>query len=96
MKGGSLETCTAREANMLSRKRCPHTGVVNFFHHAEPHLAIGSVLKAEGSSGYQWLYYTDPCAATGTAPDLKTAERLVAELYRSTAGNQDTSIGHAA
>jgi hypothetical protein len=81
---------------MLSRKHCPHTGVVNFFHDTEPHLAIGSVLKAAGSSGYQWLYYTDPCAATGTAPDLKTAERFVAELYRSAASNQDTSMGHAA
>jgi hypothetical protein len=56
-------------------------------------LAIGSVLKAEGSSGYQWLYYTDPCAATGTAPDMKTAERRVAELCRS---DEDASMGHAA
>jgi len=81
---------------LLSRKRCPHTGVVNLFIEAEPHLAIGSVLKADGSSGYLWLYYTDPCAATGTAPDLKTAERRVAELHRSAASNRDTSIGHAA
>ena len=81
---------------LLSRKRCPHTGVVNLFIEAEPHLAIGSVLKADGSSGYQWLYYTDPCAATGTAPDLKTAERRVAEQHRLAASNQDTSIGHAA
>ena len=43
--------------------------------------------------GYQWLYYTDPCAATGTAPDLKTAERRVAELCRSA---EDASMGHAA
>ena len=78
---------------MLSRKRCPNTGVLNLFLTAEPHLAIGSVLKAEGSSGYQWLYYTDPCAATGTAPDLKTAERRVAELCRSA---EDASMGHAA
>ena len=78
---------------MLSRKRCPYTGVVNLFLTAEPHLAIGSVLKAEGSLGYQWLYYTDPCAATGTAPDLKTAERRVAELCRSA---EDASMGHAA
>ena len=80
---------------MLSRKRCPHTGVVNFFLAADPYLAVGSVIKAEGSSGYQWLYYTDPCATTGTAPDLKTAERQVAELCRM-ASLQDTSIGHAA
>ena len=78
---------------MLSRKRCPHTGVVKLLLTAEPHLAIGSELKAEGSSGYQWLYYTDPCAATGTAPDLKTAERRVAELCRSA---EDASMGHAA
>ena len=81
---------------MLSRKRCPHTGVVNLFIEAEPHLAIGSVLKADGAAGYQWLFYTDPCAATGTAPDLKTAECRVAELYRSAARAHQTPYGHAA
>ena len=81
---------------MLSRKRCPHTGVVNFFLDADPYLAIGSVIKTEGSSGYQWRYYTDPCAATGTAPDLKTAERRVAELCRETASYSTAPIDHAA
>ena len=64
---------------MLSKRRCPHTGVVNFFFSADPHLAVGSVIEA-GASGYLWRCYTDPCTATGTASDMKTAERRVAEL----------------
>jgi hypothetical protein len=32
---------------MLSKRRCPHTGVVNFFFAADPHLAVGSVIKGE-------------------------------------------------
>ena len=83
---------------MLSRKRCPHTGVVNYFFDAEPHMAVGSVLKirAEGSSGYQWLFYADPCAETGTAPDLKTAESRVTELCRQAANFEGSLIEHAA
>ena len=81
---------------MLSRKSCPHTGVVNFFLKAEPHLAVGSVIKAGGSSGYQWLFYTDPCAATGTEPDLKTAEQRVTDLCRKAANCEAASVSHAA
>jgi hypothetical protein len=82
---------------MLSRKRCPHTGVVNFFLDADPHLAIGSIIKTGGSTGYQWLYYTDPCAATGTERDLKSAERRLAEAYHlAVSQSPDTSICHAA
>jgi hypothetical protein len=64
---------------MLSKRRCPHTGVVNFFFSADPHLAVGSVIEA-GASGYLWRCYTDPCTAAGAASDMKTAERQVTEL----------------
>lgn len=81
---------------MLSRKRCPHTGVVNFFFDAEPFLAVGSVIKPKGAAAYEWRCYTDPCAGNGTAPDLKTAERRVAELCRLAAARECTSMDHAA
>ena len=63
---------------MLSMRRCPHTGVVNFFFAADPHLAVGSIVKAE-RAGYLWRYYSDPCIA-GSETNLKEAERRLAEL----------------
>lgn len=72
---------------MLSKRRCPHTGVVNFFFPDEPHLAVGSVIKA-GRSGYLWRCYTDPCTATGSVADMKTAERRVVELCRRAIASQ--------
>jgi hypothetical protein len=70
---------------MLSRKRCPHTGVVNFFIDTDPHLPVGSAIKVGRSAVYHWRFYTDPCAAAGAAPNLKTAEHHVAALCREAA-----------
>lgn len=81
---------------MLSRKRCPHTGVVNFYFDADPHLAVGSVVKTDAASGYLWRCYSDPYATTGKAPDLKTAERRVSDLCRRAAEQSGPCIGHAA
>jgi hypothetical protein len=72
---------------MLSKRRCPHTGVVNYFFAADPHLAVGSVVKRE-PSGYLWRCYTEPCEAAGSAADMRTAERRVIALCRRAAGKQ--------
>ena len=64
---------------MLSKRRCPHTGVVNFFFKTDPHLAVGSVVKG-AQAGYLWRYYSDPCEAAGREDDITTAERRVVEL----------------
>lgn len=80
---------------MLSKRRCPHTGVLNFFYTTDPHLAVGSVIKA-GQSGYLWRCYTDPCAATGSVPDMKSAERRVVELCRRAARLDETPFVDAA
>lgn len=69
---------------MLSKRRCPHTGVTNFFFVTDPHLAVGSVVKTE-SSGYLWRCYTEPCEIVGAVRDMKTAERRVVELCRRAA-----------
>lgn len=63
---------------MLSMRRCPHTGVVNVFAAGDPHLPVGSIVKGE-HIGYMWRYYSDPCM-TGCEPNLKDAERRLAEL----------------
>jgi hypothetical protein len=79
---------------MLSKRHCPHTGVVNFFFAADPHLAVGSVVKGL-QSGYLWHCYTEPCAA-GSVADMKTAERRVRELCRRAASGVDRHLVDAA
>jgi len=66
---------------MLSKKRCRHTGVVNFFAD-DPHLPVGSAIKIGRRVGYHWRCYTDPCSAAGAAPSLKSAEREIAGACR--------------
>jgi len=72
---------------MLSKRRCPHTGVVNFFFTSDPYLAVGSVVKGE-RSGYLWRCYTDPCEAAGTVRNMRTAERRVVQLCRRAAASR--------
>jgi len=77
---------------MLSKRRCPHTGVVNFYFADDPHLSVGSVVKAD-RAGYLWRCYTDPCAGTGAATDIKAAEARLVELCTEAAAPQ---LGRAA
>ena len=42
---------------MLSKSRCPHTGVVNFFTQADPLLSVGSVAEAGAPARYVWRCY---------------------------------------
>jgi hypothetical protein len=67
--------------------------VVNFFLASDPHLAVGSIVKVEGT-GYLWRCYTDPYASVGSEADMKTAEQRVAELCRLAA--EHTEVEHAA
>jgi hypothetical protein len=38
---------------MLSKSRCSHTGIVNYFERGDPLIAAGSIVKV-GSSRYVW------------------------------------------
>ena len=64
---------------MLSKRRCPHTGVVNFFFDTDPHLAVGSLLASQGSRVF-WSCYTEPFMRSGVAADVRSAEREVRDL----------------
>ena len=64
---------------MLSKRRCPHTGVVNFYFDTDPHLAVGSVVVRKGAKIF-WSCHTEPFERSGVAADLKSAERAVADL----------------
>lgn len=61
---------------MLSKRRCPYTGVVNFYSSEDPHMAVGSVV-AGSEKCFFWRYYTEPFARGGLAADLGSAEREV-------------------
>ena len=67
----------------MHSKRCPHTGVVNYFTEADPLLAVGSVAEARATAGYAWRCYIGE-EASGLAPDLALAEaRLARAIARS-------------
>ena len=67
---------------MLSSRHCPHTGIVNFFAHAEPLLAVGSVIKAGEPALYHWRYYLGERSAVGVAGDMRTAESRLMDSHR--------------
>jgi hypothetical protein len=58
---------------VLTKTRCPHTGVVNFFSAADPLLAVGSVSESPISAHCAWHCYLDT-PTSGVAPDLEMAE----------------------
>jgi hypothetical protein len=75
-------TIPEREAYMLSRRHCPHTGIVNFFATADPLLAIGSVIKAGEPALYHWRNYLGQEPAVGAAPDMRSAENHLLTRHR--------------
>jgi hypothetical protein len=72
---------------MLTKTRCPHTGVVNFFTAADPLLSVGSVAKAGVSSRFAWRCYLGD-EAGGLATDISVAE---AHLRRAIAARHGSS-----
>ena len=68
---------------MLLSKHCPHTGVVNFYDAAEPHIAIGSITKSRSSiknKSYTWRFYAVDDAPFGFAADASSAEQKLRAL----------------
>jgi hypothetical protein len=61
---------------VITKRRCPHTGVVNFYEKGEPLLAIGSVSEATEPAHYVWRSYLDVPKA-GVARDSAVAEVLL-------------------
>ena len=67
---------------MISKKHCPHTGVVNFFAASDPLMAIGSVSKATQPAQYDWRCHLDDPVA-GSAPDVAIAEAYLRQALES-------------
>lgn len=58
---------------MLSKRRCPHTGIVNYFTAANPYVAVGSVSETDVPSRFAWRCYID-AEAGGLSADMSIAE----------------------
>jgi hypothetical protein len=69
---------------MLAKRLCPYTGIVNFYFEAEPHFAVGSVVKI-ADQRYLWRCYTDPYSGVGAEADIEMAERRVTDLCEKAA-----------
>jgi hypothetical protein len=68
---------------MLSKQRCPYTGVVNFFTRADPFVSVGSITKAgERSTEYHWRVYDAAHVISGIAQDMRSAEERLKRRYR--------------
>lgn len=67
---------------MLSKKRCPHTGIVNFFCDPEPFMAVGSIAETNSSGCYVWRSYIGD-EAGGLSPSMASAEALLARVVLS-------------
>lgn len=68
---------------MLSKQRCPHTGVVNYFSKADPFVSIGSIIKVGSKQGaYHWRVYDAVHTISGIAADMAEAERSLKSQYR--------------
>jgi hypothetical protein len=82
--GEGSDERSIEEAKVLSKSRCPHTGVVNYFTHADPLLSVGSVAEAGAPARYVWRCYVGE-EACGLAPDMPSAE---ASLRSAVAGGE--------
>jgi len=58
---------------VITQRRCPHTGIVNFFSRSDPLLAVGSVSRAIRPTHYVWRSYLDD-RQSGVAADRAAAE----------------------
>ena len=73
---------------MLSKTRCPHTGIVNFFYKAEPLMAVGSVTEMERSTLYAWRCYIEDRTG-GVSLDPAIAEAELRSAIADGAGRVD-------
>jgi hypothetical protein len=71
-----------RRPNVISKRHCPYTGVVNFFATADPFIAVGSVSETATPPHYAWRCYLDDPVG-GTAPDLAIAEMALKKAIAS-------------
>lgn len=80
---------------MLAKKRCPHTGIVNFFFDPEPFMAVGSIAKTGGSRACVWRCYIGE-EAGGLSANMASAEARLASVILSAVDAPTGSLRRAA
>jgi len=85
--GEGSDDRSTEEAKVLSKSRCPHTGIVNYFTRADPLLAVGSVTATHAPARYVWRCYVGE-EACGVTRDMPSAE---ASLRTAVAGGERKS-----
>ena len=68
---------------MLSKLRCPHTGLVNFYTDIDPFMSVGSIIET-GPSSYVWRSYLadDRCGVTTDPMSAEANLRRALEVPR--------------
>jgi hypothetical protein len=57
---------------MLSKRRCPHTGILNFFTDIDPFISVGSIIAIRRGR-YVWRCHVND-QRCGTATNAMSAE----------------------
>jgi len=66
---------------MLSKVRCAHTGVVNFFEQEDPQLSLGSIIQRR-SGQFVWRCHVSESGDAGTTRDIAKAEAALRTALR--------------
>jgi hypothetical protein len=67
-------------AIMVTKRRCPYTGVVNFFSDEEPFIAVASIIEV-GSKTFIWRSYVGK-EVVGLSGNIASAEMRLAQLFQ--------------
>ena len=68
---------------VLSKHRCPHTGIVNFFSETDPFVSVASIMKRADRDGvYCWRLYDASRTISGIAKDMRSAEERVRHAHK--------------
>jgi hypothetical protein len=76
---------------VISKRQCPHTGIVNFFLATDPLIAVGSLSQTAAPVEFAWRCYLDD-EVSGLAADKTIAEaRLRQAIARRRLNELDQS-----
>jgi hypothetical protein len=74
---------------MLLKRRCPHTGILNFFTDTDPFMSVGSII-AIGRGRYVWRCHLIDRRG-GTATDARSAEAHLRRALQAPSHSSDLS-----
>jgi hypothetical protein len=76
---------------MLSKRRCPHTRILNFFTDIDPFMSVGSII-ATGRARYVWRCHLVDHRC-GTTTDAMSAETHLRRALEVSGGRSNRRYG---